>query len=180
MLPQRPLRGEPMALDLVNTTWREGGRPMDLLATPAGTRSWLGEAGLAQAGAPLDRVRKALIQTRAAMRCVLEEPTDPEARSALNAVLAKGRVREQLGPRGPEEAPEVPSDWHAGWMVARNYLHLLRTAPDRLRRCAHPDCVLYFLDTTKNGTRRWCSMQTCGNRWKAMRHYRQKLRALAR
>lgn len=35
---------------------------------------------------------------------------------------------------------------------------------DRVRKCA--ECVLHFLDTSKKGTRRWCSMQICGNRLK--------------
>ena len=34
----------------------------------------------------------------------------------------------------------------------------------RVRQCAH--CVLHFHDTSKKGTRRWCSMQLCGNRQK--------------
>ena len=34
----------------------------------------------------------------------------------------------------------------------------------RVRKCAH--CVLHFHDTSKKGTRRWCSMQMCGNRQK--------------
>lgn len=38
--------------------------------------------------------------------------------------------------------------------------------PARLRRCAHPECWLYFYDTSRNGSRRWCSMATCGNRVK--------------
>ena len=35
---------------------------------------------------------------------------------------------------------------------------------NRVRKCAH--CVLHFYDTSKKGTRRWCSMQLCGNRLK--------------
>jgi predicted RNA-binding Zn ribbon-like protein len=35
---------------------------------------------------------------------------------------------------------------------------------NRVRQCAH--CVLHFHDTSKKGTRRWCSMQLCGNRYK--------------
>jgi predicted RNA-binding Zn ribbon-like protein len=34
----------------------------------------------------------------------------------------------------------------------------------RVRKCAR--CVLHFRDTSKKGTRRWCSMQLCGNRLK--------------
>jgi len=35
---------------------------------------------------------------------------------------------------------------------------------ERVRKCAQ--CVLHFLDTSKKGTRRWCSMRLCGNRLK--------------
>ena len=45
----------------------------------------------------------------------------------------------------------------------------------RVRKC--DECVLHFHDTSKKGTRRWCSMQLCGNRMKvaayAARHRRQ-------
>ena len=47
---------------------------------------------------------------------------------------------------------------------------MIGEAPHRIRQCAHPDCVLFFYDTSKNGTRRWHSMATCGNRAKAARH----------
>lgn len=35
-----------------------------------------------------------------------------------------------------------------------------------IRKCGNPDCVLHFYDNSKNGTRRWCSQKTCGNRMK--------------
>lgn len=41
----------------------------------------------------------------------------------------------------------------------------------RLRECSNEKCLWLFLDDSKNGTRRWCSMQACGNRAKAHRHY---------
>lgn len=34
----------------------------------------------------------------------------------------------------------------------------------RVRKC--DNCVIHFLDTSKKGTRRWCSMELCGNRFK--------------
>jgi predicted RNA-binding Zn ribbon-like protein len=36
----------------------------------------------------------------------------------------------------------------------------------RVRECAGEDCGALFLDTSRPGTRRWCSMDTCGNRAK--------------
>jgi predicted RNA-binding Zn ribbon-like protein len=47
---------------------------------------------------------------------------------------------------------------------------------ERVRKCAH--CVLHFHDTSKKGTRRWCSMQLCGNREKVAAYAaRQRRRA---
>ena len=41
----------------------------------------------------------------------------------------------------------------------------------RVRHCANDGCLWLFLDDSKSGTRRWCSMSACGNRAKAHRHY---------
>ncbi|MCU1529207.1 MAG: hypothetical protein JWP75_2970 [Frondihabitans sp.] len=40
----------------------------------------------------------------------------------------------------------------------------------RIRRCAADDCGLVFYDESRAGTRRWCSMQKCGNRAKVRAH----------
>tara|TARA_R110002072_G_scaffold39058_1_gene112593 strand:+ start:830 stop:1471 length:642 start_codon:yes stop_codon:yes gene_type:complete len=37
---------------------------------------------------------------------------------------------------------------------------------EKTRGCASEDCNLYFINTSRNGRRRWCSMSTCGNRAK--------------
>src|SRR3974390_2432127 len=44
----------------------------------------------------------------------------------------------------------------------------------RVRKCAH--CVGHFLDTSKKGTRRWCSMKLCGNRFKVAAYADRKRR----
>ena len=43
----------------------------------------------------------------------------------------------------------------------------------RLRACAADDCGWWFVDETKNRSRRWCDMKLCGNREK-IRRYRAK------
>ncbi|AJZ57123.1 hypothetical protein OI25_7746 [Paraburkholderia fungorum] len=45
----------------------------------------------------------------------------------------------------------------------------------KLKRCANDECKWLFVDDSKNGSRRWCSMSSCGNRAKAHRHYYSKL-----
>ena len=46
---------------------------------------------------------------------------------------------------------------------------LVRGELDRVRQCANSKCGRVFFDGTKNGSRRWCAMGTCGNRAKAKR-----------
>jgi len=46
-----------------------------------------------------------------------------------------------------------------------------------VRVCASDTCGWLFLDTSKNHTRRWCDMKSCGNRAKARKYYSQKKRA---
>ena len=61
------------------------------------------------------------------------------------------------------------------WWVARSAAELM-TSPDLpfVRECASYDCGWLFMDTTKNRSRRWCDMSTCGNRAKGRRHYERK------
>jgi predicted RNA-binding Zn ribbon-like protein len=167
----RPLPGEPLALDLLNTQWTAPGGPADLLATMEGARAWLAAGG--NDAAPTRDTRHALITARQAIRDVLTQPGRPAPLEHLNQVLDHGRLRLSIVPPAvPEQTLEVDDPaWRPAVMAAANLLELLEQAPDRVRNCQHPACVLWFYDTTRNGTRRWCSMSTCGNRAKAHRHY---------
>lgn len=50
--------------------------------------------------------------------------------------------------------------------LARDAVTMLSGDPARIRRCDAADCRLVFHDESRTGTRRWCSMQRCGNRAK--------------
>jgi predicted RNA-binding Zn ribbon-like protein len=94
----------------------------------------------------------------------------------LNRTLARAPARKQLQPidgsygwRVERLKPTVssllaPVLWSAGDL-------LVERRRERVRRCANERCQWLFLDDSKSGTRRWCSMTTCGNRAKARRHY---------
>ncbi|MGF1476493.1 MAG: CGNR zinc finger domain-containing protein [Geminicoccaceae bacterium] len=49
----------------------------------------------------------------------------------------------------------------------------------RVKTCPGIDCGWMFVDETKNGRRKWCLMETCGNRAKASRHYQRISRTRA-
>ncbi|MFJ8039761.1 CGNR zinc finger domain-containing protein [Kitasatospora sp. NPDC096147] len=78
----------------------------------------------------------------------------------------------------PSLAPAVAADgtrhWAAGATgaqlvatVARDAVDLL-TGPSahRIRTCSADNCQLVYVDTSRPGNRRWCSMEHCGNRHK--------------
>jgi predicted RNA-binding Zn ribbon-like protein len=68
---------------------------------------------------------------------------------------------------GPLEAPL--------WSFLRSAAELLTSgARQQVRECAGGGCTWLFLDRSRNRSRRWCSMETCGNRAKAQRHYRRR------
>ncbi|MGH2450272.1 MAG: CGNR zinc finger domain-containing protein, partial [Candidatus Limnocylindria bacterium] len=60
------------------------------------------------------------------------------------------------------------------WPLARAAAELL--ASDRradVRECAAGDCQWLFVDESRNRSRRWCSMKSCGNRAKVRRYYQR-------
>jgi len=64
---------------------------------------------------------------------------------------------------------------HVRYHILHSILYTLEHVQvDRIRKCEHDDCILHFLDTSKAGKRRWCSMETCGNRQKAAEFYARR------
>ncbi|MEV6203897.1 CGNR zinc finger domain-containing protein [Streptomyces sp. NPDC051771] len=168
----RPLTGEPLSLDLLNTRWMSEGEPQDLLTGTEGLAIWLAAHGLDGRFAADEATLRHTRTAREALKALVDRPGDAGAAALVDAVLEHGRIRVELTAEGPGERAEFADPtWGPGWTAARGHLDLLRTAPDRIRICAHEACILHFLDTSRNGTRRWHSMATCGNRAKASRHY---------
>ncbi len=55
--------------------------------------------------------------------------------------------------------------------IGREAIRILEgETADRIRQCSAEDCNLVYLDTSRSGNRRWCSMQRCGNRAKVRAH----------
>ncbi|WP_156725085.1 CGNR zinc finger domain-containing protein [Streptomyces apocyni] len=168
----RPLTGEPISLDLLNTRWVQDGGRRDLFDADDGLRIWLAANGLDDRFPADVTTLRHLLTARDALSAVADTPDNPAGITRVDAVLAHGRIRATLSAEGPGERAEFDDpSWGPAWTAARNYLELLSAAPDRIRKCAHDACVLHFFDTSRNGTRRWCSMAACGNRAKASRHY---------
>jgi predicted RNA-binding Zn ribbon-like protein len=96
--------------------------------------------------------------------------------AVLNAALADALAHLRLHAEGQGfawtwEIAGAALD-HMLWPILRSAAELLTSQRlGRVRECAGDPCGWLFLDTSKNGSRRWCDMAGCGNRAKARRHY---------
>ncbi|MFD0205204.1 MULTISPECIES: CGNR zinc finger domain-containing protein [Saccharothrix] len=164
--PARPLVDQPLGIDLLNTRYLIGGAAYDLLDHDDLTEAWLADRELASAR-PVPR--QPLREARDAVAAVIADPAD---HAALNALLEHGRLRLAVDGRGRVEHDDVADPrWRAAWACLRDFVAVREAAPDRVRKCANPECVLHFLDVSRTGRRLWCSMTACGNRLKARRHH---------
>ena len=173
-----------LCLALVGTLRERDGLRLELLRSPRDLARWCRRAGvlttMPEAPEPADLVlarslREAvfsLISTCAAGRA-----PDPSTVSTINGFA-------QRSPPTPHLTASADGvRWHATHpvraclsAVARDAIELV--AGDdlaRVKSCASPTCSALFVDRSRPGSRRWCSMQRCGNRAKqSSRRRRQR------
>ena|ERR1700676_1271682 len=117
---------------------------------------------------------RALFSARAERKTIDKNWVEP-----INNIL---RITE-----GHDELSQHDKTWHLQfiarengleWLlaaIARSAAELLVEGPDApVRRCANPNCRLFFYDNSRTRRRRWCSMATCGNRHKVSAFLRRK------
>lgn len=98
--------------------------------------------------------------------------------TAFNGLLAAAMRHMRMQPEGSHFSWAYVRDDHDFeamlWPVIWSASMVLMSGDLRhLRECAAKDCTWLFLDTSKNHSRRWCSMTQCGNRAKARSHYQR-------
>jgi predicted RNA-binding Zn ribbon-like protein len=190
--------GNHRALDFVNTAIAVEGVPRDLLNGLDDLVAWLVGAGALDSPSARSALARwggrrpgvAAVEAARELRTALRRLADAWAAGKPAPRATVARVNELLA-RGAGTSRLVPAAGGEGFAVERGLRleepedllvpiaeaaadFLCHADPGRVRRCAHPECVLYFLDGTKNGTRRWCDMRTCGNRMNAAAYYRRR------
>lgn len=185
-----------VSLDLVNTVdWRTSSDPAELLNSYSDLLRWGRHTGLlkdqearrlASEAAKHPKKAVAVLQQALALRETLfrifsaitagqqAEAADIES---LNRSLSDALSRLRL--RSAKEAYQW--EWSGDaelervlWPVVRAAGELLTSESlTLLRQCPGDGCAWLFLDTSRNKSRRWCTMEVCGNRSKARRHYEQ-------
>jgi predicted RNA-binding Zn ribbon-like protein len=189
--PFKLFAGHP-ALELVNTLdLRFSANPQELLPTypdllrfaaqlrllPAEQARKLGRTVRAQDG---QLVLASTVELREALAAVLYawvdggKPRNGQVEilerhfhaAALHRSLGSGDERLVWSWSGFEQQAELPL-----WKLAQSASDLLVSDDAKqVKGCGDPTCRWLFLDLSKNHTRRWCDMKTCGNRMKARRH----------
>jgi len=196
------LEGGTVALDFVNTVsgMRRSANPRDRLLGYEDLVYWAEQVGLidgAQASALYQRADRepdraarahaAAIRYREALHDVVlaavdGQPTPPAALEVVNDWIAEAMAARRFRPVGPGRfEATLPDDGDLLAFlrpVAMDAADLLadEVSTGHVGVCEEREvgrCAWLFLDTSRNHSRRYCSMQDCGNRAKQRRHYRR-------
>ncbi|HMF46229.1 MAG TPA: ABATE domain-containing protein [Candidatus Udaeobacter sp.] len=186
--------GNHLALDFLNTRPILAEGPKELLPDVDALVRWLVASGVLtpQKGKTLAEKWQAMPEASVFLRALLK------FRERLRAVVIRQEARlsvsnefiaetnsllkhhpsvialQQKGKKLELEAasePEKPNDVWAPIAIAVAEL-LSGVSPGRLRKCEA--CIVHFLDTSKKGSRRWCSMKICGNKIKVAAYQKRK------
>ncbi|HEY2323612.1 MAG TPA: ABATE domain-containing protein [Thermoanaerobaculia bacterium] len=165
-------RGGSLPLDFAATVaGRLRAEPKELLQEPDDLARWLVAAGLAtkKLKVSTEELEQARALREALYRLAL-------ARADGQRLPEKDRASLNRFAEGATPAPRLDHEgvtWpHASVpqllaMIARTGVELLGGAlRDRIRHCSGEGCALLFVDTSRSGHRKWCSMAGCGNRAK--------------
>jgi predicted RNA-binding Zn ribbon-like protein len=173
-------RSDHVALDLAATLAARRTEPRELLATPADLDRWIRAAGLPSSTSPAmaddlraaRELREALY--RLAQACRVGTLFAPADRALVNDWAARPLPPSQLGPMpgdgaaaGPLRVSQILT------AIAREAVGLYSGAEAaKIRACE--GCSILFVDSSRAGQRRWCSMAACGNKVKVAAHRKRR------
>ncbi|MGF7236904.1 MAG: CGNR zinc finger domain-containing protein [Frankia sp.] len=166
-----------LCLDFIRTLRHRGtAHATEELADPAALSAWVTQFATCEVGSSgLVRGTTQVVEARSLREAIYELLA--AARTAAGAGSCRGAARDRINQAAslPVPAPNMDASGHLRWhaddpvaatlaLAARDALDLAGSAAiERVRGCANPACGALFLDSSRPGTRRWCSMGTCGN-----------------
>jgi len=174
--------GGRLSLDLTWTLRYRAIAPTELLRSPEDLRTWCSLA-VAPVEAPVGptelraavELREAIHGAATAVIDGVRIPATDRATindwasrpSAFRSLDRQDRAAVRLRPGAPVESALA--------VVAADAVDVLGTADGRLRRCEGPGCSLLFHDSSRPGSRRWCSTARCGNRVNTVAYRRRRV-----
>ena len=190
------LVGNNLSVDFVNTRIRENGAPKELLESFEDLIAWAVRANLSDlsqarsllrdwSGRPkAAQVLKLALNFRETLREMVFDAErgaaiKPAAIEAINLIMKEGIGYAEIAQTREGFEKRFRADFSD---PRRLFAPIAEAAADLLcygdlaylKKCEGADCVLRFYDTTKNHSRRWCSMTACGNRAKVSAFYQRQ------
>lgn len=173
-------RGGHAALDFAATLARRlKADPRELLAAPEDLARWLVAAGMAESP---PKVSNADLVAARALREAVYALAEAQIHSRVPAGQDVATLNRLAGV--PAAVPWLDDEGSVRWhgdaaallaLLAREAVLLLGGADRaRIRQCEAEGCALLFLDMSRAGDRRWCSMQGCGNKAKVAEFRRRR------
>ena len=175
--------------DFANTQFTPSGEVKELLNTYEDILVWFQKAGLE---IPKEKIsetsRQYYFEEILAYREVIKQSfhkftTSQKPMKTLmqttNTILQKGDVSPEISLT--EEGYTlslIPKATSCNQLLVRLAIETARlldgTQLSHLKKCGNHTCSLFFIDTSKNHSRRWCSMEVCGNRHKVNTFQKRK------
>lgn len=173
------------ALDFAYTGTMAGDRLTERLHAPDDLTAWLRErfpvaVGDARSRDLFDAVALRDAIGRMAIAAAHGERTRTADIDVVNLYAATPDIPPTLAGGSRQAGRSVQTVGQALSTIARDAVDLFDGAnAERIRECNGEDCSIVYLDTSRAATRRWCSMQRCGNRAKVRAHRARKAVAAA-
>jgi predicted RNA-binding Zn ribbon-like protein len=165
-----------LATSFTATLTERRGEPVERIPVPHRLVDWLAVNGLAVDSCTHDQLalarelREAIHTTATA--AALQDALPASAVQVINDRSARGRAAAVLTPEGKRRwrlSPDARVE-DALSVIAADAIGILSGERDgKLALCASPTCRAAFFDTSQSRTRKWCEMNTCGNRQKKAR-----------
>jgi predicted RNA-binding Zn ribbon-like protein len=168
--------GTVLSTSFTGTLSERHGNAVERIPTPQRLIDWLAVSGLAVEScstAQLDLARELREAIHAAATAAaIQDPLPASAVQVINDCSIRGRAAAVLTPEGERRWRLSSSSCveDALSVIAADAISIIAGERDgRLALCASPTCRAAFFDTSQSRTRRWCDMNTCGNREKKAR-----------
>ncbi|MBZ2198248.1 CGNR zinc finger domain-containing protein [Occultella gossypii] len=168
--------GSVLATSFTATLTERQGNPVERIPTPHRLIDWLALNGLAVDScttAQLDLARELRESIHAAATAAAIQDTIPASSvHVINERSVQGRAAAILTSDGKRrwQLTSTSGVEDALGVIAADAISIIAGERDgRLALCASPTCRAAFFDTSQSRTRRWCDMNTCGNRQKKAR-----------
>lgn len=168
--------GSVLATSFTGTLSERQGDPVERIPTPERLVDWLVVSGLAVdscTAAQLELARELREAIHAAATAAATQDALPAAAvQVINDYSAQGRAAAVLTPEGRRrwQLSSASSVEDALSVIAADAIGIISGERDgKLALCASPTCLAAFFDTSQSRTRKWCDMNTCGNRQKKAR-----------